>query len=67
MSHSIDALDLPIQLFAVGTVIGMASALIRHAQTGDVDHWPVYIAIPSITLFFAGVLQTVVGALISWI
>lgn len=63
MSHSIDALDLPIQLFAVGTVIGMASALLQHSRTGDIDHWPVHVAIPSIALFLLGILQTVVGAL----
>lgn len=64
MSNSIDALNLPIQLFALGSVLGMASALIHHARTGEVDHWPVHVAIPSVALFLVGLLQTVVGALI---
>jgi hypothetical protein len=63
MSNPIDALNLPIQLFAVGRVVGMTSALIRHGQTGDVDHWPVHVAISAITFFLPGVLQTIVGAL----
>lgn len=63
MSNSIDALDLPIQLFAVGTVIGMTSALIWQARTGDLDYWPVFVAVPAIVLFYIGVLQTIVRAL----
>lgn len=56
MSNSIHALDLPIQLFALGTALGMTGALVRHVRTGEVDHWPVYVAIPSVTLFFIGLL-----------
>lgn len=63
MSSSIEALDLPLQFFALGTVLGMSAALIRHALTGDDDRWSVYVAIPSTFLFFVGVLKTVVGAL----
>jgi hypothetical protein len=60
MSNSIEALDLPLQFFALGTVIGMTGALIHHLQTGDEDHWSLYIAIPSTGLFFATVLHTFV-------
>jgi hypothetical protein len=63
MPNSIDALDLPIQLFAVGTALGMTSALIHRARTGNMDQWQVHVAIPSTALFFAGVLQTVVRVL----
>jgi hypothetical protein len=51
MSNSIDALDLPIQFFAVGTVLGMTSALIWLARTGDLDYWPVFVAVPAIAPF----------------
>jgi hypothetical protein len=60
MSNSIEALDLPLQFFAIGTVMGMTGALIQHARTGREDHWSVYIAIPSTTLFFVSLLQTIV-------
>jgi hypothetical protein len=63
MSNSIEALDLPIQLFVVGTVLGMTGALIHRACTGDLDQWPVIVAIPSTALFFLGLLQTVVRVL----
>lgn len=57
---SIDALDLPLQLFALGTALGMTSALIQHARTGEVDHWPVHVAIVSLLFFYYGLMQTVV-------
>jgi hypothetical protein len=63
MSNSIDALDLPLQFSAVGTVLGMLAALIRQAITGKTDHWQVWVALPSTSLFLAGVLQTVVRAI----
>jgi hypothetical protein len=62
MSNSIHALDLPIQLFVVGTVLGMISALIWFARTGDLDYWPVHIALPSVVLFLAALLHTIVRA-----
>jgi hypothetical protein len=63
MPHSIDALNVPLQLFALGTALGMTSALIQHARTGEVDHWPIHVAFLSLTLFYIGIMQTVVGAL----
>jgi len=60
MSNSIEALDLPLQLFALGTAMGMAAALIRRFRTGDDDHWSLYIAIPSTALFFGAVLHIIV-------
>jgi hypothetical protein len=63
MCASIDALDPPIQLFALGTAVGMMAALIRHNQTGDVDHWPVYVAVSALSFFGAGILVTLVEAL----
>jgi hypothetical protein len=53
MASSIDALDLPIQFFALGTAMGMLAALIRYHRTGELDHWPVYVAYPALALFFA--------------
>jgi hypothetical protein len=58
MATSIDALDLPIQLFAVGTALGMLAALLRHYRTGELDHWPVYIALYALLLFGIGLLVT---------
>jgi hypothetical protein len=63
MSASVDALDLPIQLFAVGTAIGTMAALIRHNQTGEVDHWPIYIAISALSFFGVGLLFSILEAL----
>jgi len=63
MPASIDALELPVQLFAVGTGIGMMSALIRHNRTGEVDHWPIQIATHSLAWFWLGVLISAVEAL----
>jgi hypothetical protein len=60
MSNSIDALDLPLQLFALGTAIGMMAALVRQAATGETDHWQIYVATPSTLLFLVGALQTIV-------
>ena len=56
MSTSIPALDLPIQLFALGTAIGMIAALLRFHQTGELEHWPVYVAYPALMLFALGLL-----------
>jgi hypothetical protein len=63
MAASIDALDLPIQLFAVGTAMGMASSLIRHNRTGEVDHWPVHVAVCALAFFLFGLLFTAIEAL----
>lgn len=60
MSNSIDALDVPLQMFELGTALGMMAALFRQAVTGKTDHWQVYVAGPSTTLFFVGILQTIV-------
>jgi hypothetical protein len=61
MVASIDALDLPIQLFAVGSAVGMASALIRHNRTGEVEHWPVQIAVCALAFFSFGLLFTAIA------
>jgi hypothetical protein len=63
MASSIDALDMPIQLFAVGTAVGMTSALIRHNRTGEVDHWPVHVAVCALSSFFFGLLFTAIETL----
>ena len=63
-ANSIEALNLPIQLFAVGTAIGMTIALIWQTRTGDLDYWPVLVAIPAIVLFYAGVLLAIARAVI---
>ncbi len=63
MVSSVDALDLPIQLFAVGSAVGMASALIRHNQTGEIDHWPIHVAVCALAFFFFGLLFTAIDAL----
>lgn len=57
MSNSIDALDLPLQMFALGTAIGMMAALVWQAVTGKTDHWQVYVAVPSTALFLAAILR----------
>jgi hypothetical protein len=59
----IDALNLPLQLFALGSALGMTGALIYHAHTGEVGHWSVFVAVPSVALFTIGIMQTIVGAL----
>ena len=56
MSTSIPALDLPIQLFAFGTAAGMLAALFRYHRTGELEHWPVYVAYPALALFAFGLL-----------
>jgi hypothetical protein len=61
---SIDALDLPIQFFAVGTALGMLAALVRHRRTGEVDHWPVYIAVWALALFGFGLLISTAAVLL---
>jgi hypothetical protein len=63
MSAAVDALDLPIQFFALGTAAGMLAALIRHHCTGETDHWPVYIANFALAFFALGLLITVPSAL----
>ena len=55
MSSSIDALDLPIQFFALGTAMGMLVALIRYHRTGELDHWPVYVAYSALAMFSLGI------------
>jgi hypothetical protein len=44
VSTSIPALDLPIQLFALGTALGMLLALVNYHRTEELELWPVYIA-----------------------
>ena len=61
-STSIPALGLPIQLFAVGTAMGMLAALICHYRTGELDHWPVYVAIDALGFFGLGLLFAAVEA-----
>jgi hypothetical protein len=61
--ESIDVLDLPIQLFALGTAVGMASALAHHHKTGDMDHWPVHLAYFALGFFSLGLLVSLVIAL----
>jgi hypothetical protein len=63
VSASIDALDLPIQFFALGTALGMLAALIRFQRTGELEHWPVYVAYSSLALFLLGLLITLLTAL----
>jgi hypothetical protein len=58
MSSSIDALDLPIQFFALGTAVGMLVALVRFHRTGELDHWPVYVAYSALAAFAFGLLLT---------
>ena len=41
----------------------MTAALIRHNQTGEVNHWPVYIAVSALLFFGTGMLLTVIEAL----
>jgi hypothetical protein len=63
VSTSIPALDLPIQLFALGTAMGMMAALLRYHRTGELEHWPVYVAYPALALFALGLLVVGVDAL----
>lgn len=63
MSSSIDALDLPIQFFALGTAMGMLAALIRYHRTGELNHWPVYVAYAGLSLFAIGLLLTLLTAI----
>ena len=57
-STSIPALDLPIQLFALGTAVGMAIAVINYHRTGDLELWPVFIAYAALAFFAAGLFAT---------
>jgi hypothetical protein len=61
---SIKALDLPIQLFAVGTALGMLAALVRHRRTGEIDHWPVYVAVCALAMFGFGLLISIAAVLV---
>ena len=63
MAAAIDALDLPIQLFALGTAAGMLASLCEHRRTGETDHWPVYVAHWGLALFGVGLLITLWQAL----
>ncbi len=62
MSSSIDALNLPIQLFAIGTAMDILAALIRYQRTGELDHWPVYVAYSALAFFGFGLLVTLLLA-----
>jgi hypothetical protein len=63
MSSSIDALDLPIQFFALGTAVGMLAALVRYHRTGELDHWPIYVAYSALALFSLGLLVSLLTAI----
>ena len=63
MVSSVDALDLPIQFFALGTAVGMLAALIRYHRTGELDHWPVYVAYPALGLFLFGLMVALFTAI----
>ncbi len=63
-STSIPALDLPIQLFALGTAVGMLFAVVNYHRTGDLELWPVYIAYMALAFFVAGLLFNSVRALL---
>jgi len=63
MATSVAALNLPIQLFALGTAAGMLASLLRHYRTGELDHWPVYVAIYALVAFGVGLLITILSAL----
>jgi len=41
----------------------MASSLIRHNRTGEVDHWPVHVAVCALVFFFFGLMFTAIEAL----
>jgi hypothetical protein len=56
VATSIPALNLPIQLFALGTAMGMMAALLRFHRTGELEHWPIYVAYPALTMFVVGIL-----------
>jgi hypothetical protein len=55
-STSIPALDLPIQLFALGTAVGMAITVVNYHRTGDLELWPVFIPYAALAFFAAGLL-----------
>lgn len=63
MVTSVEALDLPIQLFALGTAAGMLAALLRYYETEELDHWPVYIALYALSFFGGGLLYTILSLL----
>jgi hypothetical protein len=63
MASSVDALDLPIQFFALGTAVGMLAALILYHRTGELEHWPVYVAYPALALLSLGLLLTLLTAI----
>jgi len=63
MVSSVNALNLPIQFFALGTAVGMLAALLRYHRTGELDHWPVFVAYPALALFFLGLLLTLLTAI----
>lgn len=62
-STSIPALELPIQLFALGMAAGMLAALVNYHRTGDLEMWPVYVAYPALALLGFGLLLAVLRAL----
>lgn len=62
--RAIDALDLPIQLFALGTAVGMLAGLIRYHRSGELEHWPVFVAYPALFLFALGLLFTLLKAVL---
>lgn len=43
--------------------MGMMAALLRYHRTGELEHWPVFVAYPALALFALGLLVVGVDAL----
>jgi hypothetical protein len=41
----------------------MLAALVRHRETGETDHWPIYVACCGLALLGVGLLYTAAAAL----
>ena len=41
----------------------MMAALIRYHRTGELDHWPVYVAYPALALFLFGLMVALFTAI----
>lgn len=61
---SIPFLDLPLQLFVLGTALGMAAAMIEYRRTGGLEQWPVTMAAFALTWFAIGLLVQTLSAII---
>jgi len=44
-------------------LVELPSSLIRHNRTGEVDHWPVHVAVCALVFFFFGLMFTAIEAL----